>query len=200
VQARLELLRRDGTVAWSRTDAQHVSRDMNCGPAGVYLSVSPLADLDADGLVEGSLFVSVFQCDYGTSRRSHFGSGDGVALRDQTSGFLAGSVTPRGADRYLATREPAGVGVVVLRGRDGVRLLSRVVPGTRRDNGGLVLAAPLGVTACSDLLFSEYAPGGGTVAVLASDGTPRWWVTGPGLDDGPGVPRRPARAPSPRCR
>jgi hypothetical protein len=189
------LISRTGTVLWSRPTTRTVDRDFNCTAPRTYLYLTGLADTDADGLGEGRLAVSTFQCDYGFAWTTLLSGRDGRPLKDQTSTFLTRSVTRTGADRYHVASTSKGLRLRILRGRDSHTLIDRLLANSQGQNDAIVTAAPLSRTPCADLLVFGLARVNNLVTVLASNGSPRWWLAGPVIEGQPQHPRQPALPP-----
>jgi hypothetical protein len=193
----LDVLRPDGTVAWSRSYSySKPTTPLDGGYA--YAAGFPLTDLDGDGSDEGLVFLAVVTDDW-YEQVTLIGSGGGQPLRDQSSSLLGGGVTRVGQDRYRVRSSAAGETLTVLRGRDGGTAFSRLVPGSKGVRYLDAQAHRLGSAVCADVLVAGTGDTRAVLGVLASDGSPRWWVSGTGADVGVATAVRPARAPAPRC-
>jgi hypothetical protein len=193
----LDVVRSSGAVAWTRSYS--LSRSTGADGSGYAFAFAyPMQDLDGDGGQEGLVLLYV-ESDDDEEKRSLVRSRDGRPLADQTSELLWGGVTRSGNDRYRVSSGKAGETLTVLRGRDGRVAFTRLVPGSKDVTSLSAEADRLGTAACSDVVASGTGRTRAVLAVLASDGSPRWWLSNLGTDTRPGTPSRPARAPRPRC-
>jgi hypothetical protein len=189
---------RSAPVAWSRTYSLSRSTSASSGPGFAFAGAYAMQDLDGDGAQEGVVYLFVDTDDF-YEKDSLIRSRDGAPLADQTSYLLGGGVTRTGNDRYRVTSGKAGETLTVLRGRDGRTAFSRLVPGSKDVTSLSAEADRLGTAVCSDVLASGTGRSRAVLAVLASDGSPRWWLSNLGTDTQPGAPSHPSRAPRPRC-
>jgi hypothetical protein len=193
----LDVVRSSGAVAWTRSYS--LSRSTGSDGSGYAFAFAyPMQDLDGDGGQEGLVLLYV-ESDDDEEKRSLVRSRDGRPLADQTSELLWGGVTRSGNDRYRVASSKAGETLTVLRGRDGRTAFTRLVPGSKDVTSLYAEADKLGTAVCADVLASGTGRTRAVLAVLASDGSPRWWLSNLGTDTRPGTPSRPARAPRPRC-
>ncbi len=186
-----------GTALWDHSVAASVPSDSS-GFAFTGGSAFALDDLDADGGLEGVLVAYAVNGTGDDLQEVLVDAAHGAPLRDQRSGLLFAGVTRRGHDRVDVASGSQGLVVTVRRGRDGASLLHRLVPGSRGVQRGSASGAVLTAAPCADVLVAGSGGGHAVIAVLASDGRPRWSVGRLATDSGAG--RRQAFAPSPAVR
>ena len=194
----LDVVRTTGPVAWTRTYSMSRSTSASDGPGFAFAGAYAMQDLDGDGALEGDVYLFVATDDF-YEKDALVRSRDGAPLADQTSYLLWGGVSRAGNDRYRVSSGKAGETLTVLRGRDGRVAFTRLVPGSKDVTSLSAEADRLGTAACSDVVASGTGRTRAVLAVLASDGSPRWWLSNLGTDTRPGTPSHPARAPRPRC-
>jgi hypothetical protein len=194
----LDVVRSSGALAWTRTYSLSGSPSTSDGTGYAWAWAAPMQDLDGDGAQEGLVILYV-EGEEDDERHSLVRSRDGQPLADQTSELLWGGVTRSGNDRYRVTAGQAGETLTVLRGRDGKVAFTRLVPGSKDVTSLYAEADRLGTAVCADVLASGSGRTRAVLAVLASDGSPRWWLSNLGTDTRPGTPSHPVRAPRPRC-
>lgn len=197
-RARLELVTRAGTVRWTREHSYTVPTDPDETPEA-YVSAYGMTDLDGDGGQEVNLVLMVLSSSSFDSQEILVRSSDGARLKDQRSDLLFGGVTRRGTDRYRTGASGRALSLSVLRGRDSKVLFTRLLPGSSGVPSGSVSAVPLGRAPCGDLLFAGAGSSRSDLVVLASDGTPRWWVSAVANDLRPRDATRATRQPLARC-
>ena len=199
VSATLETVDVAASSRWSRTVTAQADDDPNSPfPADVGAFALPLVDTDADGGKEGLLFV------YASGKQQVFSarllrSRDGADLRDQVGGFLGEGLTRHGTDRISVGAATAGLTVTVRSGIDGRVLAKTLVPGSKGVRRGSGTALRRGAAPCADVLVAGDGAGRTVVAVLASNGAPRWSVARATSVRGAGAVTRPKVAPAPRC-
>lgn len=194
-----------GRVVWSRTDSVTVPRSQSGSSfTSTSLAFGVIGDLDGDVGLEGVLEVAVETEDDNGQRASRDSTSivrsvDGTRLTDSTSDFLFGGVTRVGQNRVLVKNTHPGLVVSVLRGKDSARRFATLVPASQGVPSGFAWAAVLGTTPCSDVLVSGAGRGRAVVAVLASNGQPRWSVGRPWADPASGAVHLSKTAPRPCC-
>jgi hypothetical protein len=180
---RLEAFTLSGAARWTRSWSLSAPQDPS-GQDSSFSGVSGFAldDLDGDGGVEAVADLVIFRGDSERESLHLVQARDGSELTDRISGFLWAGVTRRGHDRFRVSTARAGITVRVLRGRDSAQLFSRLVPGSRDLTSADVWGNPDFRDTCSDLLVMGGSAGRTFVAVLAPDGTARWYVNRAGTD------------------
>jgi hypothetical protein len=155
-------------------------------------------DLDGDGSHEGVMVLGYFS-DSGQDQQLHFMRGrDGAAQTDPHAVTMAG-VTPGHDDYVTVTPGTAGLVVTVLDGRSRARRFRTTVPASKGMSEGYASAESVSRHRCADVLVSGAGGGRTLVAVLASNGLPRWSLSRAGSDASLGTVVRPAKAPAVSC-